>query len=258
VSNAGIDFPTKIQPSITPFVGFALVWLVIFYSLGFVFDAEQIRRLSREDGVVEYIGAALFFLASVLYFLLYKNSRLHSKLEWLPVKGNVFYFLLAVAFLFVGMEEISWGQRIIGFETPGAIREMNAQSEFNLHNLDIFHGNTDSGERKSFLSLLLNMDRLFSMFWFSYCFLVPLIYRFSSSGRAFLKQLMMPIVPMSLGLVFVVNYAANKAIELVVPIQLHHSITEIKESNIAMLFFVLAVWFMRTDRVRKIAPTSRT
>ena len=258
MSNAGIDLPTKIQPSITPFVGFALAWLAISYSLSFVFDAEQIGRLSREDGVVEYIGAALFFLASVLYFLLYKNSRLHSNLDWLPVKGNVFYFLLAVAFLFVGMEEISWGQLIFGFETPGSIREMNAQSEFNFHNLDVFHGKTDSGEEKSFLALLLNMNRLFSIFWFSYCFLVPLVYRFSSFGRAFLKQLMMPIVPMSLGLVFVANYAANKVLELVISAEVHHSITEVKEANIAMLFFVLAVWFMRADRVREIAPTSRT
>jgi hypothetical protein len=241
VNNADIGFPMTTEPSITPFVGFSLAWLTISYSLVFVFDAEQIRRLSAEDGVVEYIGAALFFLASVLYFLLYKNSRLTSEIEWLPVKGNVFYFLLAVGFLFVCLEEISWGQRIFGFETPDSIREMNSQSEFNFHNLDIFHGETSTGERKSFLALLLNMERLFSIFWFSYCFLVPLVYQFSYSGRAFLQQLIMPIVPMSLGLVYVANYAVSRVLELIVSTRVRHPVIEIKESIIAMLFVVLAI-----------------
>lgn len=39
-------------------------------------------------------------------------------------------------------EEISWGQRILGFETPDALREVNRQDEFTLHNvgqsLDVF------------------------------------------------------------------------------------------------------------------------
>ena len=256
MSKAGVDFSAGIKISTTPFVGFALAWLAISYSVVFIFDATQVGRLSREDGVVEYIGAALFLIASVLYFVLYKNSRADLKSAWIPLKGNIFYFLLGVAFLFVCMEEISWGQRIIGFETPDGMREANSQNEFNLHNMDVFHGKTETGERKSFFALLLNMDRLFSIFWFSYCFLVPLIFRFSAVGRTLLKQLLMPIVPLSLGVVFVGNYAANKVLELIVESELHHSIVEIKESNIAMLFFILAVWFLRTDGSRKTTTTA--
>ena len=38
--------------------------------------------------------------------------------------------------LFIAMgEEISWGQRILGFETPESISEINFQDEFNIHNI---------------------------------------------------------------------------------------------------------------------------
>ena len=43
--------------------------------------------------------------------------------------------LLLLFMFFVGMEEISWGQRIIGIETTDFFMEHNHQREFNLHNL---------------------------------------------------------------------------------------------------------------------------
>lgn len=36
--------------------------------------------------------------------------------------------------LFFAVEEISWGQRIIGFETPDFLALSNTQEEFNIHN----------------------------------------------------------------------------------------------------------------------------
>lgn len=43
--------------------------------------------------------------------------------------------LFAIAALFVGLEEISWGQRIIGFGTPDALIPYNEQGEVNFHNI---------------------------------------------------------------------------------------------------------------------------
>ncbi len=45
----------------------------------------------------------------------------------------------ALLFLVVGGEEISWGQRIIGMQTPDALKELNVQKETNLHNIDGIH-----------------------------------------------------------------------------------------------------------------------
>lgn len=39
-------------------------------------------------------------------------------------------------FLLVALEEISWGQRIFGVETPDFLTSRNLQKETNLHNLE--------------------------------------------------------------------------------------------------------------------------
>jgi hypothetical protein len=38
--------------------------------------------------------------------------------------------------IFAAAEEISWGQRIIGFETPEFIASVNEQNEANIHNIE--------------------------------------------------------------------------------------------------------------------------
>lgn len=47
----------------------------------------------------------------------------------------VAYVILCVGFFFIAGEEISWGQRILGFEGPPALVDANLQDEANLHNL---------------------------------------------------------------------------------------------------------------------------
>jgi len=247
ISTKNADNSVRTQFSNLPFLTSSLVWIVLSYTVLFVLTTDQARQLSREDGVVEYVGAALFLMASIWYLVLYKRSRKFLKVWRIPLRGNVFYLLLGLAFLFVCLEEISWGQRIFGFETPEGIRQMNSQSEFNIHNLDIFHGKTESGDRKSFWGLLLNMDRMFSMFWFTYCCLIPVFYRYSSLAKPVLDKIRMPIVPMFLAAIFFLNYAISKALEIVLDSNVHHSVVEIKETNIAMLFFILAIWFLRND-----------
>lgn len=229
--------------------GFALAWIAVSYSILFLLDIDAVRRLSREDGVVESIGAVCFLISSILFFGLYRHSRKGASQPHVPLKGNVFYLLLGMAFLFACLEEISWGQRIVGFATPENLREANLQKEFNLHNLRMFHGKTETGERKSFLALLLNMDRMFSMFWISYCVLLPVAYRLSVPIRKFLDNILMPIVPMFLGFMFVVNYASTKVLEASLNVAFYRSIVEIKESNFAVLFLLIAVSFRRSGRV---------
>ncbi len=46
------------------------------------------------------------------------------------------YILGGIAMVFVAGEEISWGQRIIGFATPDFLIDLNRQGEFNVHNIN--------------------------------------------------------------------------------------------------------------------------
>lgn len=86
--------------------------------------------LYREDGFFETLTAINFLLAAVIMgratFLHWRKNDAYISVSYL--------FIALVCFLF-GMEEISWGQRIIGWETPLFLAEINLQHESNLHNI---------------------------------------------------------------------------------------------------------------------------
>ena len=84
----------------------------------FFFDIERgILRLKRGKDVLFVIRNELMFNCALpIYKILEKERRI-------------------LFFLFVGLEEISWGQRILGVETPNFFSD-NVQSETNVHNLE--------------------------------------------------------------------------------------------------------------------------
>lgn len=89
--------------------------------------------LFEEDGVFESVSALLFLLSSILFgIILFKLKTTKHKMTL------AMFFLLAIFTFFVGMEEISWGQRIFGWATPSNFAQINYQDETNLHNLDAF------------------------------------------------------------------------------------------------------------------------
>jgi len=91
------------------------------------FILKPIEVVYGEDGILENITVLLSFGASFIFLFLatrYKNI----------LKRLVLFAMFTVFFLFA-MEEISWGQRIIGWETTAYMREKNVQQENNLHNL---------------------------------------------------------------------------------------------------------------------------
>ena len=89
---------------------------------------EQLSLINDEDGVIEY-GTAFFFLAtSVASVILARRDRAR--------RGRVLIlWFFALAFFFASGEEISWGQRLLGMETPELMKEKNIQSEINIHNM---------------------------------------------------------------------------------------------------------------------------
>lgn len=81
----------------------------------------------REDRLVEWSSATIFFAA----FALRARAALRTRR---PFDG-----LVALFCLFVAGEEISWGQRLIGFESPAFFLDHNRQEETTLHNFaDVF------------------------------------------------------------------------------------------------------------------------
>ncbi len=93
-------------------------------------DRYMFIILTREDHWVENLTAAWFFLASLLFFTTAGTER--------DVFRRTVYILGGIALLFVAGEEISWGQRIVGFSTPDFLMDLNRQREFNLHNIPAY------------------------------------------------------------------------------------------------------------------------
>lgn len=217
----------------------AVCWLFFSFSVFFFIANDKIILLGKEDGFFETAGAIFFLLSAILFFSLsLKNGEPN-------IYKRVFFILLGCAFLFAFFEEISWGQRIFNLTTPQLLQEINVQKEINLHNLEIFHGITKDGKRKSFWALILNMDRIFSIFWFTYCCLLPLLYKFNFKIKITLERISFPIVPIFIGLSFFINYLFSKIIKFYINPLLFESVDEIKESNFAFLFFIVSVFFIK-------------
>lgn len=111
--------------------------------------------LLREDGLYETLQAVFCAAAATVFaFALFTSRRFpnwpHGR-EW---RRRVFVAGLMLTMLMMFGEEISWGQRLFGFEAPAWIKAHNFQGEMTLHNWDVFQP-LESGNRLQNVWLLL-------------------------------------------------------------------------------------------------------
>ena len=130
MSNSGLAWRWKYSWLICG--GYAL--LLVFYWWAYArFPLFHAAYLRGEDKAVEWLTFIGFIMAS---FILFRSLRFRKSMS----KWAVCYVLgLGLFFGVCAGEEISWGQRIIGFKTPETIVGANEQHEFNLHNMSFKH-----------------------------------------------------------------------------------------------------------------------
>ena len=218
-----------------------------FYMI-MLLGSDSIAALTREDGYVETFGALCFLVTAVAFLMSFR------------ARHNVFYLLFGLLFLFGFLEEISYGQRLFGFATPSFFLQHNVQQEFNIHNLEWLHGGEEAGASTGYADKALNMDRLFSAFWFSYCVLAPVLCYVSVTASRMAKRIRLPIIPVVIGMMFLLNYVVAKGLEVAAPSLASHVI-EIKETSFAYLFAGFAVVEYVTvrgvDLIARRAPNGR-
>lgn len=90
-----------------------------------------VADLAAEDYLVENLSAAFLLLGSLV--LLGTGLLQLAGRNWFI---STLVLLMAAVFFVMGMEEISWMQRIVERETTGFFAEHNQQGETNLHNLN--------------------------------------------------------------------------------------------------------------------------
>ncbi len=111
--------------------------LAVAVAVLFCLDADTFSALAREDNVFEWLSALLIFAASA-FFAAAATGQLRAarggagRVAWLAAGGAGGFSLVLFV---VGMEEISWMQRVFMIETPDALLALNKQQELNLHNI---------------------------------------------------------------------------------------------------------------------------
>ena len=107
-----------------------IVLSCLFIFLRLSMGLKAWRKMNTEGGFIEY-GTSLTFLLSAIFAFSVARFFMTRKNKFL---GYFYYFISAGTF-FVGMEEISWGQKLIGFESTDFFQNYNSQKEITLHNL---------------------------------------------------------------------------------------------------------------------------
>jgi hypothetical protein len=122
----------------------ALASAVPFLALVFLMEVERGRLRgvltprfagwAVEDGPIEMGTALLAAAAAAAWWVAVLRARADARMRQ-PVRLLI-TGALALFLLFFAGEEIAWGQRLLGYRSPGFFRSHNTQSELTLHNIE--------------------------------------------------------------------------------------------------------------------------
>lgn len=118
----------------------AIVLLYVFFSL---YRHPLTRLIARwamqESSLVESLTFVFLLLGGVLGLALTWRTRRRGEGPFV----TVFYAVFSIGLLFTALEEVAWGQKLLGFGTPFSLEEINAQGELTLHNIRGLQGHSE-------------------------------------------------------------------------------------------------------------------
>jgi hypothetical protein len=115
------------------------VWLWLWFPVLFLafiiivalYDFDLARNIvARENNLVE-LGTVVLLIPAV--FAGYKSFKLRKMFP--DRRLGIWVFLVTIGCVYIGGEELSWGQQLFKWETPETIQAINDQNETNLHNI---------------------------------------------------------------------------------------------------------------------------
>ncbi len=93
-------------------------------------DYWDIQWFAGEDGVSEWWSVATYVLSAAM-----ATVAARTLLRLGHPRIRIVFLVIAIAFVFGMLEEISWGQRLFGWPTPESLASINEQDETTLHNI---------------------------------------------------------------------------------------------------------------------------
>jgi hypothetical protein len=122
----------KISPRLMIFIGLIIpAAVMLFGAATALMGKEAYKWFTGEDGASENLQVLFWGLALILGLI--------AMLRLWKAGAKVFallYLLLDFGMIFIIGEEISWGQRIFGWETSESMKAINKQEETNIHNIE--------------------------------------------------------------------------------------------------------------------------
>jgi hypothetical protein len=112
----------KIWTPEMPFIRLHFIFFIIYFTFFSIYSEFITKDGSLpEDGILETATFVLALVSGILFCLS-------------GFFGHRFAFLLGLCWLIFAFEEVSWGQRIFGFDSPDFFASHNIQGETNFHN----------------------------------------------------------------------------------------------------------------------------
>jgi len=223
--------------------------LFIAYILLALIEPNVSIALGEEDGFIENLGAVFWIFAFLTIFYAYiHSSRTSNRFFKYATKHNVWFFLLAIFFFACFGEEISWGQRILGWMTPDFWSDINKQKETNIHNLWLFSGDS-----------YLNLGRFVTIICITYGFIIPILVKSSKQCHSLGIWLGLPIPSLAIGSLFLLNFLSFRLVLYVFHVDndVAGSLKELHETNQAVVFFILALYLTFATRQESSSPKKR-
>ena len=184
--------------------------------------------VTAEDGVVEYASAGAWLVATLLCGRALRRSPRRAR--------GLLAGWMVLCFVCMG-EEVSWLQRVIGFETPDAVFGRNLQQEVTLHNLPLFAPEGQSwrealatGELHP--AMLLNANKLFVLGMLGYFLGLPALMRWPRVA-ALLDRAGYTAVPWTFPAVLTLGLVASYAVVVGTSLPFTHAVSELRELFLA-------------------------
>ena len=183
-----------------------------------------------EDGFAENLQVLFWTLSFV--FCLFVAKRAWRNNDRLVA---VLYIILTFGLFFLIGEELSWGQRMFGWETPASMGEINKQNETNLHNIygvgDTFKWITLMiGVYGTLLPLLLFFTSVFGSARATMAWITPHFLQLTYFAPFFVWRVYRNLFDPPKGIYFVVS-----------------EYSEVMELNLAIGFFLFMLYQLRRN-----------
>ena len=129
-----------ISSSLAKAIVFLPFIITFLYCLIFVLTTTRpILWMRGENHPIELLTFGFLLAGGIRGIALACQAKNHR--EEFFVYG--FYAVFSIGALFTAMEEVAWGQWFFGFETPAALKDINFQGEFTIHNIHGLQGHSE-------------------------------------------------------------------------------------------------------------------